>query len=267
MEIQTWRELLEPYELAVDELIIKFNHVIKQYKERGIYCPMQRVTGRVKSISSILDKMMKKSISFEEIPERMDDLSGIRIICQFTEDIEKVVEIIEARRDMRVKSVKDYVTKPKKSGYQSYHVIIYYTVHTFDGPKEILAEIQIRTMAMNFWSTIEHSLQYKYKQNLPADISQKLKNASRAVIALDEEMATVRGEVLDVQNVIQKKETLVTDILNNIQNLYKVANKREILKIQEEFYSIYALDDLEKLQEFAKELDLISEGYMAQSLK
>ncbi|MBE5921520.1 MAG: GTP pyrophosphokinase family protein [Lachnospiraceae bacterium] len=267
MEIQGWRELLEPYQLAVDEIIVKLNHIIHQYRKRGQYSPMEQVSGRVKSISSILDKMQKKQIPFEEIRTRIEDISGIRIICQFEEDIQKVVDLISARADMQIKTQKDYVLNEKDSGYRSYHMIVYYDVHTLDGLHRIPVEFQIRTLAMNFWATIEHSLQYKYKHNLPAPISEKLKNASKAVLALDAEMATIREEILDAQNSFHRKENVVADILNNIQNLYKVANKREIVKIQDEFYRIYATDDLESLAQFSKELDLISEGYRSQSLR
>lgn len=266
MEIQLWREILDPYRLAVDELIVKFNHIIEEYRNAGLYSPIEQVTGRVKKISSILDKMQKKNIAIEEIDDRIADMAGIRIMCQFVEDIEKVVEIIHNRTDMEVVKEKDYIHNMKKSGYRSYHMIIYYDVYTLDGTKRIQAEIQIRTLAMNFWATIEHSLQYKYKGNMPAHIKEKLLKASDAIITLDEEMGSVRDEIMDAQNIFQIKATLVSDILINIQNLFKVANKREVLKIQDEFYKVYQTEDLEQLERFSKQLDIISEGYKAQSL-
>ena len=90
MEIQLWREILEPYELAVRELSLKFDHLMTEYREHGRYCPFLRVDGRVKSVSSILEKAQKKKIPFEMIEEEMEDIAGIRIICQFVEDIDKV---------------------------------------------------------------------------------------------------------------------------------------------------------------------------------
>ncbi|HIR25973.1 MAG TPA: GTP pyrophosphokinase family protein, partial [Candidatus Egerieimonas faecigallinarum] len=167
MEIQLWHNILNPYELAVRELVAKFNHLIKEHRDRDLYSPIEQVTGRVKSISSILEKMQRKGIPMERMEEEVEDIAGLRIICQFVEDIEKVAEIISKRSDMEIKSVKDYIRNMKESGYRSYHLIIYYTVETMDGPKKLQAEIQIRTMAMNFWATIEHSLQYKYKTNIP----------------------------------------------------------------------------------------------------
>jgi putative GTP pyrophosphokinase len=267
MEIQLWREILDPYVLAVDELVVKFSHIIEEYRKMGEYSPIEQVHGRVKSISSILEKAQKKQIKLEDIEEQMEDIAGIRIICQFVEDIQKVVEIINKRTDMRIKGEKDYITNMKPSGYRSYHLIIFYTVQTLSGTKEIQAEIQIRTLAMNFWATIEHSLQYKYKQNMPEHIRSRLTKAADAIIILDQEMSVVRGEIMDSQNSFKIKANMVADILTNIQNLYKVANKREVVKIQDEFFRIYESGDLEQLERFNKELDIISEGYRAQSLR
>ncbi len=267
MEIQLWREILDPYVLAVDELVVKFDHIIEEYRQMGDYSPIEQVQGRVKTISSILEKAQKKQIDLENIEEQVEDIAGIRIICQFVEDINKVVEIIKKRTDMRVKSEKDYIANMKPSGYRSYHLIVFYTVQTLKGTKELQAEIQIRTLAMNFWATVEHSLQYKYKQNMPEHIRTRLSKAADAIIVLDQEMSVVRSEIMDAQNSFKIKANMVADILTNIQNLYKVANKREVVKIQDEFYRIYESGDLEQLERFNKELDIISEGYRSQSLR
>ncbi len=267
MEIQLWRELLEPYSLAVDELVVKFNHLIEANRKAGNYSPIEQVKGRVKTISSILEKCQKKGVDLDHFEEKIEDIAGIRIICQFIEDIYRVVDIINNRTDMRVKSEKDYISNIKDSGYRSYHMIVYYTVESINGPKEIQVEIQIRTLAMNFWATIEHSLQYKYKKNMPPRLREKLHKAADAIVILDEEMASVREEILDAQNSFNYKANIVADILSNIQNLYKVANKKEVLKIQDEFFRLYNEDDLDELVRFGKELDVIAEGYRAQSLK
>ena len=265
MEIQLWREILNPYDLAVKELTVKFEHLIQEHRQQGLYSPIEQVDGRVKTISSILDKAQKKNIPINEIEEKLEDIAGIRIICQFVEDIQKVVEIIRSRTDMKVIEEKDYVSNMKNSGYRSYHMIVEYTVETLNGPKCIHAEIQIRTLAMNFWATIEHSLQYKYKKNIPDHIREKLSSAADAIIVLDQEMSQVRSEIMDAQNAFQIQANLVADILNTIQNLYQLANKREIAKIQDEFYRIYKAEDLDQLRRFQKQLDVIAEGYRAQS--
>lgn len=267
MEIQLWREILEPYAMAVDELVIKFQHVMKEYKTHGIYSPIERVDGRVKRISSILDKAQKKQIPVEDVEGQLEDIAGVRIICQFVEDIDKVVELIHNRNDMEVKKEKDYIHHAKESGYRSYHIIVYYTVQTMNGPKRLKVEIQIRTMAMNFWATIEHSLQYKYKGNIPEHVYGKLLKAAEAIVVLDHEMSMVREEIMDAQNSSSHKSEIISNILNDIQNLYKLGNKREMVKIQDEFYRLYRQDDLEELIRFHKQLDIIAEGYRAQSLQ
>lgn len=266
MEIQNWRDLLDPYDLAVKELTTKFEHLRYEYRSRGIYCPIEQVTGRVKSISSILDKMQKKQIDISELESRMEDIAGIRIICQFVEDIPKVVNMLRERKDMTVSHEKDYIDHMKTSGYRSYHMIVKYEVQMLSGPKTIQVEIQIRTMGMNFWSTIEHSLQYKYKHNIPDHIRENLLKSADAIVVLDREMSLVREEIMDAQNSMQHQANLVSEILSNIQNLYKLANKREISKIQEEFYEVYQENDMEKLERFHRQLDIISEGYRAQGL-
>ena len=267
MEIQLWREILEPYELAVDELVVKFRHLITANRKAGKYSPIEQVNGRVKTISSILEKCQKKDIAFSQFEEQIEDIAGIRIICQFVEDIYKVAEIINNRTDMKVKSEKDYISKVKDSGYRSYHLIVYYTVESVKGPKELQVEIQIRTLAMDFWATIEHSLQYKYKKNMPEVLRERLHKAADAIVVLDEEMASVRDEIMDAQNSFNIKANMVSEILTAIQNLYKVANKREVVRIQDEFFRIYNQGDLNELSRFGKELDLIAEGYRAQSLR
>lgn len=267
MKIQLWREMLDPYDLAVKELITKFEHLKYEHKARGLYCPIEDVTGRVKSVSSILDKLKKKNLELEQMEQELDDLAGIRIICQFVEDIEKVVSIIRSRTDMTVRQEKDYITNEKTSGYRSYHIIVDYQVQTLNGAKTLKVEIQIRTMGMNFWSTIEHSLQYKYKQNIPEHIREKLSNAADAIEVLDREMSEVRNEIMDAQNARQIQSNIVTEILMTIQNLYAIANRRDVAKIQDEFYEVYQEDNLEKLIRFHKNLDIIAEGYKAQGIE
>lgn len=266
MEIQLWREILEPYLLAVDEMTIKFNHTKDAYRQSGMYSPIEQVMGRVKTISSLLEKAQKKNISVENIEDEIEDIAGIRIICQLVDDIYKVVELIRRRNDMKVISEKDYIKKQKESGYRSYHMIIEYQVETLKGTKRLHAEIQIRTLAMNFWSTIEHSLQYKYKEKMPHNLSKRLTTAAEAIVILDQEMSSVRDEIMDAQNSYYVKANIVADILNNIQNLYNIANKREVVKIQDEFFRVYETADLEALERFHKELDIIAEGYRVQSL-
>jgi putative GTP pyrophosphokinase len=266
MEIQLWKELLDPYEQAVSELLTKFNNLKREHQKRNLYSPIESVTGRVKSVNSILEKMQKKGISFERMEEEVEDIAGIRIITQFVEDIQTVESLIYQRTDMEVRSKKDYLTNKKKSGYRSFHLIIWYQVQTIKGPKKLQVEIQIRTMAMNFWATTEHSLQYKYKGVIPGHVEHQLTRAADAIVLLDEEMSQVRSEIMDAQIDNRIQTNLVQDILRNIENLYHRENKREIAKIQNEFYRIYRLHDIDELEKFSKQLDILAEGSRAQSV-
>ena len=266
MEIQLWRSILCPYELAVRELIVKFEHIISEHRENDLYSPIEQVSGRVKSVSSILEKMQRKHIPMERMEEEVEDIAGIRIICQFEEDIETVASLIQNRSDMTIKSEKNYLKHVKQSGYRSLHLIIYYTVETLNGPRKLQAEIQIRTMAMDFWATIEHSLQYKYKGDMPPHVAERLTNAADAIILLDQEMSSVRDEIMDAKNSSQMQSNLVKDILNNIENLYRVSSEREITKIQTEFLRVFHTKDLKQLERFHRQLDIIAEGYRAQAV-
>lgn len=266
MEIQLWRSILCPYELAVQELVVKFQHLIAEHRENDLYSPIEQVVGRVKSISSILEKLQRKHIPIERMEEEIEDIAGIRIICQFEEDIAAVVDLISHRTDMEIKSEKNYLKHIKESGYRSYHLIIYYTVQTITGPRRLQLEIQIRTLAMNFWATIEHSLQYKYKGDMPPHVTQRLSKAADAIESLDREMSSVRNEIMDAQNSSQTQSNLVKDILNNIENMYKLSNKREVMKIQDEFLRVFKTKDLQQLERFHRQLDIIAEGYRAQSV-
>ena len=265
-QIQLWREILHPYEQAVSEIIIKFVCLRDEFRKNNIYSPIESVTGRVKTVSSILEKMQMKNIPFEHLEEEVEDIAGVRIICQFVEDIERVVDLIRGRSDMEILEKKDYLANKKKSGYRSYHVVVGYTVDTIHGPKKLQVEIQIRTMAMNFWATTEHSLQYKYKGEIPEHVSTRLQKAADAIFNLDNEMSQVRAEIIDAQNDMQIRTGIVKEILSAIESLYKVASEREVKKVQEEFYRIFRLNNLYELRRFQKQLDILAEGYRVQSV-
>jgi putative GTP pyrophosphokinase len=116
MEIQLWREMLDPYAQAVSELVTKFSNLRQEYRNRGIYCPIESISGRVKSVSSILEKMHRKEIPFDRMEEDVEDIAGVRIICQFVEDIEKVASVIEKRQDIKIRSTKDYLKNQRRAG-------------------------------------------------------------------------------------------------------------------------------------------------------
>jgi len=203
-----WDEFLAPYKQAVDELKVKLRGMRGQFELDSDQSPIEFVTGRVKPIASILDKANQKGISLDNLEEEMQDIAGVRIMCQFVEDIHRVVELLRIRNDFQIIEERDYISHKKVSGYRSYHVVICYPVQTIHGEKKILAEIQIRTLAMNFWATIEHSLNYKYKGVFPDDIQMRLKRAAEAAFRLDEEMSLIRGEIKEAQVFFTRKKEL-----------------------------------------------------------
>ena len=194
-----WDTFLAPYELAVAELKIKLRGLRKQYRTSGGHVPIEFVTGRVKPLESIINKAELRGIPMNRLEEEMSDMAGMRIMCQFVEDIPLVVEILRRRNDMRIIQERDYITNRKASGYRSYHLVIEY-------PVQMLDEIQIRTLSMNFWATIEHSMNYKYKGQIPEDIQKRLFRAAEAAYQLDEEMSSIRGEIQEAQHLFNRKE-------------------------------------------------------------
>ena len=206
MDILLWHEILEPYELAVKELQVKFRHLIKEHHGKGLYSPIESVSGRVKSVSSILEKMQRKGIVPEEMEEQVEDIAGIRIICQFVEDIEKVADLIQKRSDIEIKSEKDYIRHMKDSGYRSYHLIVYYTVETMNGPKRIQVEIQIRTIAMDFWASLEHKIYYKFEGHAPEYISRDLRACAEIVSNLDAKMLQLNEAILEEKEKEEQKK-------------------------------------------------------------
>ncbi|WP_281351771.1 GTP pyrophosphokinase [Alkalicoccus luteus] len=202
-----WDVLLTPYKQAVEELKIKLKGIRDQYQLTSKHTPIEFVTGRVKPVSSILEKAKRKNIPLNRLEEDMQDLAGVRIMCQFVGDIDTIVELIKARTDFSIVEQRDYIKNKKRSGYRSYHMILKYPVQTIEGgEKNTLVELQIRTLAMNFWATIEHSLQYKYAGKIPDEIEQRLVKAAEAAFQLDEEMSKIRGEVQEAQKIMTKQQ-------------------------------------------------------------
>lgn len=257
MGTKYWQEFLIPYHQAVDEIVLKFNSLKDQYAKLGEYSPIESVYGRVKSVASILEKIRNYGVDIEALEDTIQDIAGIRIMCQFEEDIYEVVELIKERayRDMEIIRVKDYLSEAKTSGYKSYHLIIRYSVFCVSGYKSIFVEVQIRTMAMNFWSIIEHSLNYKYKENIPEIVKKRLINAANAVNAVDREMSSIREEIQNAQRLFGLKSSSVTSILDNIGNLYKLNQGDKASKYETIFDELFAQEDIIQLILLRKELE------------
>ncbi|WP_458353054.1 GTP pyrophosphokinase [Peribacillus frigoritolerans] len=204
--MESWDDFLAPYTQAVEELKVKLKGLRKQFERENIHSPIEFVTGRVKPIVSILDKASLKDIPINKLGTEIQDIAGLRMMCQFVDDIEQVVELLRGRNDFEIVEERNYISHKKASGYRSYHVVIRYPVQTIHGEKNILAEIQIRTLAMNFWATIEHSLNYKYKGIFPEDIQLRLKRAAEAAFLLDAEMSQIRTEIQEAQRLFSRKK-------------------------------------------------------------
>jgi len=261
MAIGEWKTFLIPYEQAVEELKVKFRSIRKEYRRKSEYSPIEFITGRVKEISSILEKANKFNIPLDRIGYEMEDIAGIRIMCQFVDDVEKVVDIIRSRKDMQLIYEKDYVTNVKESGYRSYHVIIKYPVNMADGQKEILAEFQIRTLAMNFWATIEHSLNYKYKHKIPEDIRNKLKSAADAAFQLDEQMLEIKDEIKDAQKLFEVKSSFVSDIMSNVITLSSMGKLVESTRFQTQLNKLIEGGEVFELASLLKATERVLEMY------
>ncbi len=231
-----WREFLLPYEAAVEELKNKLKAIRNECRKTNEYSPIEFVVGRVKQVPSIIEKAQKLGLGEDEI-HKIDDIAGIRIICQFEDDIYEIVKMLRAREglDMEIVLEKDYIREVKDSGYRSYHMIVRYPVYTLKGVKLVLLEIQIRTMAMNFWATVEHSLRYKYKEALPENIAQRLKNTAQAVNQIDTEMQAIRDEIMSAQQLFMHKSNTVSQILNDINILEKMGEHETAARFRSAF--------------------------------
>ncbi len=255
MDGRDWRKFLLPYEQAVEELKVKFKTLRGELKSREEYSPIEFVTGRIKKISSILEKAKRLNVAMDQLETGIEDIAGIRIMCQFVEDIQLLSELIRTRLDMKVVYEKDYVANKKESGYRSYHIIVEYPVQTALGMKRVLAEIQIRTLAMNFWATIEHSLNYKYRETLPEEVRTRLSKAAEAAYHLDQEMSSIREEIMEAQMLFEDNSNLVSKALNNIQELYFFRRVREAAQFQLRFNEIWEKEEIWKLHDLSLDIE------------
>lgn len=265
MDGRDWGLFLLPYEQAVEELKVKFKTMRAELKKREEYAPIEFVTGRVKRISSILEKAQRLSVPMDQLENGIEDIAGIRIMCQFVEDIRRVAEYIRKRKDLKVLYEKDYITNYKESGYRSFHMIVEYPVQTALGQKQVLAEIQIRTLAMNFWATIEHSLSYKYKEGLPGEMRKRLQKAAEAAAVLDNEMSSIREEILEAQKKFEDDSNVTSRVLTLIHQLYFYHLVNEAMEFQERFNRIWLNQnenrDMEDMKELLDDVQKLMKAY------
>lgn len=250
-----WDDFLLPYEQAVEEMSLKFTLLRDEYIKRGEYSPIHYISKRLKSVNSIMDKMRTKNIAIDDIAYKMTDIAGIRLVTQFEEDIKLLAKLIATRSDMKIVEIKDYFKNPKPSGYKSVHLIVEYDVNTIRGVESVIAEIQLRTLAMDFWATIEHSLNYKYKDDMPDELKERLVDAAMAVHELDREMGTIRDEIADAQRLFTRKTEVIDSILENLHTLGKQGKRDAVKKYLKNFTELKNSDNTLQLVLMSKEME------------
>ncbi len=189
-----WQVFLQPYEFAVSNFLIKLQFIRRQYNTQGLRNPIEDVTGRVKTPKSIIEKLERLNMSLDDVNE-LTDIAGIRITCKYIQEAYEIYDLLNSRNDIKIVLVKDYIKFPKPSGYRSLHLIVRYNAETINGLQPVYMEFQIRTLAMHLWSSIEHSLKYKYYLNIPQNLKDRLYNASKISYDLDIEMGKIKTEM------------------------------------------------------------------------
>jgi len=182
-DVDSWKTLMFIYSSALKEVNTKLEILNDEFKHVHQYNPIEYIKSRVKSPESIVKKLKRHGYesSITNMIEHVNDIAGIRIVCSFTSDIYRMAEMIGKQNDLTIVSVKDYIKHPKKSGYKSYHMLVTIPIFMSDRVADTKVEIQIRTMAMDFWASLEHKIYYKFEGNAPGYISRDLREGSGIV--------------------------------------------------------------------------------------
>lgn len=190
-------QLLMEHQFGVDELLTKVTILREEFMHLRQYNPIEHVTSRVKSVESLLAKIERKGVAAtaQGIREQITDIAGVRITCSFIEDTYVVLEALLAQDDVRVIEVKDYIAHPKPNGYKSIHAIIEIPVFLSTGAVPVTVELQIRTIAMDFWASLEHKIFYKYDGEVPDHLAESLSDAAAIAERLDRQMEDLHREV------------------------------------------------------------------------
>ena len=190
-------KFIMPYKFAIDELNPKINILREEFSYIHDYNPIENVSSRVKTIESIIKKAERKNIplSIPSIKRHIKDIAGVRVTCSFISDIYKIQEMIESQADVEVLSVKDYFKHPKPNGYRSLHLLIEIPVFLSNDVKHIPVELQIRTIAMDFWASLEHKIFYKHNVDVPQYLVDELKEAATIASELDHKMERLNKEI------------------------------------------------------------------------
>ena len=198
--IDSWEEVNLIYNAALKQVQTKMEILNDEFQRVHRYNPIEHIKARIKSSESIVKKL--KRYGYESTIENMityvNDIAGIRIICSFTSDIYRIADMVANQKDIKVLSIKDYITYPKASGYKSYHMILSVPVYLSDRIEETKVEMQIRTVAMDFWASLEHKMHYKFEGDAPQHIKDELVECAHMVSDLDARMLSLNEEILAV---------------------------------------------------------------------
>ena len=224
------------YKFALNEVNTKIDILKQEFQYIHDYNPIEHVNSRLKSPESIFKKIQRKGydLSLESIRENIRDIAGIRITCSFISDIYEISNMLRKQKDIKVIECKDYIKNPKPNGYQSLHLIIQIPIFMSDREEHIPVEIQIRTIAMDFWASLEHKIYYKYNREVPKNIKDDLKEAAISAAQLDRKMENIHKEMKKIKERINVEEEEKELVLNNerfsipqelLLSLVKMANK------------------------------------------
>lgn len=192
-QVDQWRSVMFLYDSALKKVNTKIEILNNEFANRYDYNPIEHIKSRLKSAESIVMKLKKDGyeVTIENMMECLSDIAGIRIICSFTSDIYQIAGMIADQGDVTVLHVKDYIKNPKPNGYKSYHMVVTVPVYLTDGPVETKVEIQIRSVAMDFWASLEHQLKYKTEGDVPDEIAAELKDCSDVIANTDQRMQKI----------------------------------------------------------------------------
>lgn len=196
-QARQYRELIMMYNSAIKEVKTKLEVLNDELSIKNERNPIESISSRVKSITSIVDKLNRKGkeISVKEVYNTLNDVAGIRIICSFVDDIYQIANMLIRQDDIKLVEVKDYIQHPKPNGYRSLHLVIEVPIFLSNRKRYMKVEIQIRTMAMDFWASLEHELKYKHDIENEKEISQELRECAEVISNTDMKMLEIRDKI------------------------------------------------------------------------
>lgn len=198
--IESWTEVILIYNSALKQIGTKLEILNDEFQHVHRYNPIEHIKSRIKSSESIVKKLRKNGYesTIENMVEYVNDIAGIRVICSFSSDIYRIAEMISNQNDIKVLAIKDYIKSPKPSGYQSYHMLVTVPIYLSDRIVHAKVEIQIRTVAMDFWASLEHKINYKFEGNVPQYIKEELVECAKLISDVDGRMLNLNEQIRDV---------------------------------------------------------------------